>query len=89
MFCESRLPRLCEAVAAAPNLSLVGVAGGVRLDVTSVPVVRHRRVLDMREGAVFRDTAFEDWQGRRTRLETCHFASRADQQATISADSLT
>jgi kojibiose phosphorylase len=73
---DSAVPDLVKA----PDwLSLVVVAGGVRLDVTSVPVVRHRRVLDMREGAVFRDTVFEDWQGRRTRLETCHFASRADQ----------
>ena len=35
----------------------------------------------MREGAVFRDTVFEDWQGRRTRFETVHFASGADQSA--------
>src|SRR5580704_1005717 len=50
-------------------LSLAVVVNGVRLDVTSVSVVRHRRVLDMREGAVFRDTVFEDGQGRRTRVE--------------------
>ncbi|HEX5295400.1 MAG TPA: glycosyl hydrolase family 65 protein [Streptosporangiaceae bacterium] len=73
---DSAVPDLVKA----PDwLSLVVVAGGVRLDVTSMPVVRHRRVLDMREGAVFRDTVFEDRQGRRTRLETIHFASRADQ----------
>lgn len=73
---DSAVPDLVNA----PDwLSLVVVAGGVRLDVTSMPVLRHRRVLDMREGAVFRDTVFEDWQGRRTRLETIHLASRADQ----------
>ena len=33
----------------------------------------------MREGAVLRDTVFEDSQGRRTRLQTVHFASSADQ----------
>jgi kojibiose phosphorylase len=33
----------------------------------------------MREGAVFRDTVFEDSEGRRTRFETVHFASSADQ----------
>ncbi|HYX58197.1 MAG TPA: hypothetical protein VE888_04215, partial [Streptosporangiaceae bacterium] len=38
-----------------------------------------RRVLDMREGAVFRDTVFEDSEGRRTRVETVHFASSAAQ----------
>ena len=58
---------------------LAVVVNGIRLDVTSVSVVRHRRILDMREGAVFRDTVFEDSQGRRTRLETVHFASSADQ----------
>ena len=64
----------------APDwLSLAVVAGGVRLDVTSASVVRHRRVLDMREGAVFRDTVFEDSEGRRTRVETVHFASSAAQ----------
>jgi kojibiose phosphorylase len=68
-----------DLVKAPDWLVLAVVAGGVRLDVTSVPVVRHRRVLDMREGAVFRDTVFEDGQGRRTRLETVRFASSADQ----------
>ena len=33
----------------------------------------------VREGAVLRDTVFEDRQGRRTRLETVHFASSADE----------
>ena len=60
-------------------LSLAVVVNGVRLDVTSASVVRHRRVLDMREGAVFRDTVFEDSEGRRTRVETVHFASSAAQ----------
>ena len=68
-----------DLVKAPDWLSLAVVAGGVRLDVTSASVVRHRRILDMREGAVFRDTVFEDWQGRRTRFETVHFASSADQ----------
>jgi len=64
----------------APDwLALAVVVNGIRLDVTSVSVVRHRRILDMREGTVFRDTVFEDAEGRRTRLETVRFASRADQ----------
>jgi kojibiose phosphorylase len=33
----------------------------------------------MREGTLLRDTVLEDSQGRRTRLETVHFASSADQ----------
>ena len=73
---DSAVPDLVKA----PDwLMLAVVADGVRLDVTSVSVVRHRRVLDMREGALFRDTVFEDDQGRRTRVETVRFASRADQ----------
>jgi kojibiose phosphorylase len=73
---DSAVPDLVKA----PDwLSLAVMVNGVRLDVTSVSVVGHRRMLDMREGAVFRATVFEDGQGRRTRLETVHFASRADQ----------
>lgn len=51
--------------------------GGVRLDVQSCTVVEHQRVLDMRQGVLFRRTVFEDHLGRRTRLETCRFASMA------------
>ena len=73
---DSAVPDLVKA----PDwLMLAVVVNGIRLDVTSVSVVRHRRMLDMREGTLFRDTVFEDWQGRRTRLETVHFASSADQ----------
>ena|SRR5690242_423755 len=43
---DSAVPDLVKA----PDwLMLAVVAGGVRLDVTSVSVVRHRQVLDMRE----------------------------------------
>ena len=68
-----------DLVKAPDWLMLAVVVNGIRLDVTSVSVVRHRRILDMREGAVFRDTVFEDSEGRRTRFETVHFASSADQ----------
>ena len=68
-----------DLVKAPDWLMLAVMVNGIRLDVTSVSVVRHRRILDMREGTVSRDTVFEDWQGRRTRLETVHFASSADQ----------
>jgi kojibiose phosphorylase len=68
-----------DLVKAPDWLTLAVVVNGIRLDVTSVSVVHHRRILDMREGAVFRDTVFEDSEGRRTRLETVHFASSADQ----------
>jgi kojibiose phosphorylase len=68
-----------DLVKAPDWLSLTVVVNGIRLDVTSASVIRHRRVLDMREGAVFRDTVFEDSDGRRTRVETVHFVSRADQ----------
>ena len=73
---DSAVPDLVKA----PDwLSLAVVVNGVRLDVTSASVVRHRRVLDMREGAVSRDTVFEDGQGRRTRVQTVRFASSAAQ----------
>jgi kojibiose phosphorylase len=68
-----------ELVRAPDWLSLAVVVNGFRLDVTSASVIGHRRTLNMREGAVVRNTVFEDSQGRRTRLETVHFASNADQ----------
>jgi kojibiose phosphorylase len=73
---ESAVPDLVKA----PDwLSLAVVVNGLRLDVTSASVISHRRILNAREGAVFRDTVFEDPLGRRTRLETVHFVSSADQ----------
>jgi kojibiose phosphorylase len=73
---DSAVPDLVKA----PDwLTLSVDVNGTRLDVTSASVVRHRRILDMREGTVSRDTVFEDRQGRRTRLETVHFASSADE----------
>ena len=68
-----------DLVKAPDWLTLAVVVNGIKLGVTSVSVVRHRRILDMRQGAVFRDTVFEDSEGRRTRFETVHFASSADQ----------
>ncbi len=68
-----------DLVKAPDWLTLAVVVNGVRLDATSVSVVHHRRILDMREGTVSRDTVFEDCEGRRTRFQTVHFASGADQ----------
>src|SRR6266704_7210080 len=53
-----------DLVKAPDWLTLAIVVNGIRLDVTSASVVHHRRMLDMREGAVFRDTVFEDAEGR-------------------------
>lgn len=51
---------------------------GTRLDVQSCQVVAHDRALDMRQGALWRSTTFEDAQGRRTRVATLRFASFHD-----------
>lgn len=64
----------------APDwVALYIVVNGTRLDATSASIVRHRRVLDLREGTLSRETVFSDAEGRRTRLETTRFASSADQ----------
>jgi kojibiose phosphorylase len=68
-----------DLVKAPDWVALTIVVDGVRLDVTSASVVRHRRVLDMRDGTLSRETVFEDRDGRRTRVETVRFASSADQ----------
>jgi kojibiose phosphorylase len=52
---------------------------GTRLDVQSCKVVAHERALDMRRGALWRSTTFEDEHGRRTRIETLRLASFHDQ----------
>ncbi|MEZ5935681.1 MAG: glycosyl hydrolase family 65 protein [Alphaproteobacteria bacterium] len=51
---------------------------GERLSVQGAMVLEHRRVLDIRQGLLYRLTRFEDRQGRRTRLETLRFASLAN-----------
>jgi kojibiose phosphorylase len=71
--------RVIELVKAPDWLCLAVVVDGTRLDVTSASVVHHRRTLDMRQGALFRETVFEDSEGRRTRIETVRFASAADE----------
>jgi kojibiose phosphorylase len=64
----------------APDwLSVVVHAHGVRLDVQTCKIVSHQRALDLRQGALWRETVFEDMLGRRTRIETLRFASFADQ----------
>ncbi|HEY9378737.1 MAG TPA: hypothetical protein VIQ02_16795, partial [Jiangellaceae bacterium] len=68
-----------DLVKAPDWLSLTVVVNGTRLDVTSAAVRHHRRVLDVHEGALARQTVFEDGEGRRTRVESVRFASTADQ----------
>ncbi|HWJ53850.1 MAG TPA: hypothetical protein VNT24_10815, partial [Propionibacteriaceae bacterium] len=68
-----------ELIKAPDWLSLAVVVDGTRLDVTSASVIHHRRVLDMRQGTLFRETVFEDSEGRQTRIETARFASAADE----------
>jgi len=68
-----------DLVKAPDWVALTIAVNGVELDVTCASVVRHRRVLDLREGILSRETVFEDSQGRRTRVETIRFASGADQ----------
>jgi len=68
-----------DLVKAPDWVALEIVVNGVKLDVTSASIVRHRRVLDMREGSLSRETVFSDSEGRRTRVETIRFASVADE----------
>jgi trehalose/maltose hydrolase-like predicted phosphorylase len=50
--------RVIELVKAPDWLSLAVVVDGTRLDVTSAAVVRHRRILDLRQGTLVRETVF-------------------------------
>src|SRR4051794_20337195 len=68
-----------DLVKAPDWVALEIMVNGVKLDVTSASIVGHRRVLDMREGTLSRETVFEDSEGRRTRVETIRFASSADE----------
>src|SRR3954463_4875870 len=49
-----------ELVKAPDWVALAVEVDGTRLDVHSAAVVRHRRVLDMRDGTLSRETVFED-----------------------------
>lgn len=63
----------------APDwLALEVTVAGVRLDVQTCTVVSHERVLDLRQGLLWRCTVFCDASGRRTRLESLRLASMAD-----------
>src|SRR3954466_14999417 len=45
----------------APDCAALEIlVNGVKLDVTSASIVHHRRVLDMREGSLSRETVFSD-----------------------------
>ncbi|MEU4215159.1 glycosyl hydrolase family 65 protein [Actinoplanes sp. NPDC026623] len=68
-----------DLVKAPDWVALEIVVNGVKLDVTSGSIVRHRRVLDLREGSLSRETVFSDSEGRRTRIESIRFASSADE----------
>src|SRR4051794_15840602 len=68
-----------DLVKAPDWVALAVLVNGVELGVTSASAIRHRRVLDLRDGTLSRETVFEDSQGRRTRVETIRFASSADQ----------
>src|SRR4051794_39080711 len=68
-----------DLVKAPDWVALAVVVNGTRLDVTSASTVRHRRVLDMRDGTLSRETVFSDSEGRRTRVETIRFTSMADE----------
>ena len=48
---------------------------GERLDVQRCKVLEHRRILDMRQGLLYRLTRFEDTAGRVTRYESLRYAS--------------
>ncbi|MEU4419917.1 glycosyl hydrolase family 65 protein [Actinoplanes sp. NPDC024001] len=68
-----------DLVKAPDWVALEIVVNGVKLDVTTASIVRHRRALDMRDGSLSRETVFEDSAGRRTRIDTIRFASSADE----------
>ena len=72
-----------DLVKAPDWLSLTVVVNGTTLDVTSAAVRHHRRVLDMHEGALSRQTVFEDGEGRRTRVESVRFASTAEDRKSV------
>lgn len=59
-------------------LPLTVSVDGQRLDVQNCTVVEHSRVLDLRQGLLYRNTVLEDHEGRRTRLESQRFCSFAD-----------
>jgi len=68
-----------DLVSAPDWLSLKIFVDGESLNMNSCRVLRYRRVLDIKQGLLYRLTVFEDSKGRRTRYESIRFASFSDQ----------
>lgn len=56
---------------------------GEQLDVQRCRVLEHRRILDLRQGLLYRLTRFEDAAGNRTRYESLRYASFADRHLCV------
>jgi kojibiose phosphorylase len=64
----------------APDwLSLQIWANGQKISLEDLKVLKHRRVLDLKHGLLYRDSLIEDSLGQITRLETLRYASFANQ----------
>ena len=71
-------PRIRQPVPAPDWLCLRLLVDGMPLSLANGEILEHRRVLDLRQGVVFRHWRQRDRVGRSVRVRTARFASLAD-----------
>jgi trehalose/maltose hydrolase-like predicted phosphorylase len=83
-------PELGPTLAVLPDWSHLDIhADGERLSTESGRLLEHRRVLDLRQGAFWREWCQEDPSGRITRVRSLRLASLADRHVFFQAVAVT
>ena len=90
IFDRGSTPETRAVLVAAPNwLGLRTTVEGQRLQLDHGVNLLHRRVLDMRQGLLWREWRHQDANGRITRVRTMRLVSRADRHALFQLVELT
>jgi kojibiose phosphorylase len=84
IYVDDPAPELGPALAVLPDWPHLQIAvDGDRLSMESGPVLEHRRMLDLRQGVLWREWRQQDLSGRITRVRFLRLASLADQHVLL------
>jgi len=90
IYVDDPAPELGPALAVLPDWPHLQIAvDGDRLSMESGPVLEHRRMLDLRQGVLWREWRQQDLSGRITRVCFLRLASLADQHAVLQSVAVT
>lgn len=90
IFAFPTTPGTVSGIARGPDwMALSGRLDGRELRVTPEDTLVHRRILDLRQGLLWRVWRHEDQAGRRTRIVGVRFASLADRHLLVQLVALT